>query len=640
MKLFGWRPVNLAALLSIFAILLITILVIFVSVILYSDYRFNESTLKRSEAILSSGLLKGSMPLAVAANDRDLIKSIVHEHLRFEEIHAVEIRSATGETLYREEKQTLANLSVMAKTFNIVSPYESYTLDTFDNSGALDGKKLGSVIIYFTTERLHDTLRAQLYFTATTIFSAIVLCLTLIYFFNRYIAKRLSRVINLIMAIKNGQNIESYKKPIAINELAVIDAALRDMVHTIYERDRELKISLGHALDAKNHAQEAEQFKDDFIRAISHDIKTPVGVVVNLLNLINDEANLRKIDPALLQKITACYRSAKLLADVTGELFDLERFESGELNNMPENISADDLFAKIASLYEQKFIDRGLIFTLENNNFSGGEASPNIMIDESKVILIIENIIDNALKFTSKGWVCLTWKIDNELLYITIRDSGIGIPEDKIPCIFEKHRQLGDLATNRHAGRGLGLFYVKKLIDCLEGTLSVSSKIGIGTLFTLAIPFQEIKSIAASPEKKLATEIRILIIDDDEMTCFTLAEMLEKIGFTSSYECIPEIGFSRLIKEAPDLVFIDYHMPNTSGDQVAKRAQKILPPQASFYVCITAESNPANLDMLGDIFQVILRKPFAFEELKKIMNLVTASKNIAEAAFSNMADDT
>ncbi len=636
MKYFRNRSVKLATILSLMAVLLIGVISLFASVILFSDYKFNERALKRSETIFSGGLLKGAMPLAIASNDMELIRSIVHDHLEFEEIFGVAIYSPDGAVIYREEKPTTSKIGILARTYDVVSPYQNLEIDQLKDENELRKKVLGKITIYFSTARLHDSVNNQLYFAISMILTSIILSFALIFSFNRYVSIRLAHVVKLIESIKEGTRFADERKPLDINELDVIDSSLRDMANTIFERDNEIKNSLNDALEAKVQAQKAEEFKDDFIRAISHDIKTPIGVVVNLLELIREENSLIKIDSPVSAKVDACYRSAKLLANITDELFNLDQFQRHELVNRPESVNIKELFINIASLYDRKFLNKGITLKLMESNQYQLPHTTEILIDESKLILLLENIIDNALKFTVNGWVCVTWALSPQALKVSVRDSGIGIPDDQIQSIFDKHRQLGDLSTSRHCGRGLGLYYVKRLVEVMEAELTVSSKVGIGSVFDLTFPC---KIIDPLPSTKLdKSSLKILIIDDDEMTCFTLTKMLEKLGLESSYECIPEIGYSRLIKESPDLVFIDYHMPSTSGDEVAQKAKSILPPHTSFYVCVTAEQNSKKLTMLEGIFDTIMKKPFSTQELIKVIGYATMSKRVTTNLLAKIKD--
>ncbi len=636
MKKFRSVSVNIGTLLSFMAILLISVISLCAGIVVYSDYKFNEAALERSEIILANGLLKGSMPLAVATGDIDLIKTIVHDHLAFDEIYAISIRSLNGESLYAEEKSAGSKGNILPKSYKLMSPYENLTMDTFNPGNNVVEKELGSVTIYFSTARLQDEVNKQLYLAIFIILMAIILCSLLILAFNRYFSGKLKQVVSLIETIKTGQRIIDPQESHTIQELVVIDSHLRNMANTIYDRDNELQMTLNNALEAKATAQNAEEFKDYFISAISHDIKTPVGVVVNLLELINEEAIVRISDAALLQKISACYQSAKLLSDITGELFNLEQFQKKELINRCAITSVNDLFDKIASLYEQKCYNQNLLFKVKNANPSHDAIPKNIFIDENKLILMMENIIDNAMKFTNDGLISVSWEIIGQTLRVSIRDSGIGIPEDKLVCIFEKHRQLGDPVKDRHDGRGLGLYYVKQLAEVMKAELIVSSKVGLGTIFEITVPLEKSEYVQSPITSPHAESIRTLIIDDNEPTCFMLTEVLAKMGVESTYECIPELGYNKLIKEAHDLVFIDYHMKNLSGDAIAKRARKILSQNSTIYVCITAEPDAEKLKMLESIFHVVLRKPFARAEIEKIVNFAITSKHVASNIMLKM----
>lgn len=620
--------VNLTTLMGLMAILLIGVIAIFASIIIYSDYKFNEASNDRSEKVLANSLLTGSMPLAVATQDIELIKTLVHGHLQFNEIFAIEINSADGELLYREEKETgAAQVNIISKTYNLESSGQNVTINNFNAADASEQVVLGKVTIQFSTATLHDKVEDQLRLAVSLVAIAILLCAILILIFNRLFTRQVKQIKDLTETIKSGEKLQERDKPLMVSELDTIDKYLRNMANTIYERDSELTIALNKAVEAKLAAQNAEEFKDEFIRAISHDIKTPLGVVVNLLELINDEAISRDSEPGLTQKISACYKSATILADVTEELFNLEQFQSKELINTQTRTNLVELFSKIEALYQHKFTEKNITFKVQHSNVRAEEIPSTILIDEKKLILIIENVIDNALKFTKDGFVSISWRIANSL-HITVRDSGIGIPDDKISSIFEKHRQLGDQKTSRYNGRGLGLYYVKRLLDVMQGQYSVSSKIGIGTVFEITVPFDIVVAPAVLTPSQPSDPIKTLIIDDSELTCFTLTSMLEKMGIESSYECIPEIGYSRLIKETPDLVFIDYHMPNLSGDELANRAKTHLLPHATFFVCITAEPAPEKINALENIFDVVIRKPLKKELIEDVVRFARKSKSV------------
>lgn len=645
-----WRVVTIASALT--AIVVVS-LIIASGVSLYSSYRFDLDLAHRSQEIIATSLQKGGLPFAVATQDTDLIRSIVDTHLQYDEIYAIEINDAEGNPIHRNEKKLVDGaVKIVPRTLDISSPYESVSLDGLDSPGTT-ASSLGTITIYYSTEELEQTILSQVIFAGGILLLAISVIGFLLYLFNRLIMRYLDRTVRTMEAIEKGDRLEwdDARAP-SLHELRVIYESLQRLSTTIFERDTRLKVSLQEALDAKVAAEQAEHFKDDFIRAISHDIRTPVGVVVNLLGLIDKESARHKLDKSLTDKLSACYQSAQVLNDVTSELFDFDQFQNMELVEHREPVELEALFTRITGMYKSKFEERGIGFCVRNDNSKARTPTRRICLDQKKLTLMIENLIDNALKFTPSGSVCMSWSTAEGVLRLRVKDSGIGIPEDKLTVIFERHTQLQSPITTQHEGRGLGLFYVKRLADAVGATIDVASKEGIGSVFSLDVPYSDIvqpvseritiaheaklPGAANSPAAEASDSLRVLIIDDDESTCFTLSEMLAQYGIECGTENIPEIGYKRLIENAPDLVFIDYHMTGLSGDKLAQKARQILSPNATFFVCITAESNRKSLAMLNEVFQEVYLKPFDPDRLGTILKRVTDSKRVTSSILSSL----
>lgn len=644
-----WRVVTIAsALTAIVVVSLITAS----GVSLYSSYRFDLDLAHRSQEIIATSLQKGGLPFAVATQDTDLVQSIVDTHLQYDEVYAIEINDAEGNPIHRSEKKLVDSaVKIVPRTLEISSQYENVSLDGLDSPDTT-ASSLGTITIYYSTEELEQTILNQAIFAGGILLLAISVIGFLLFLFNRLISRYLDRTVRTMEAIEKGEQLEwdDARAP-SLHELRVIYESLQRLSTTIFERDARLKVSLQEALDAKVAAEQAEHFKDDFIRAISHDIRTPVGVVVNLLGLIDKESPLHKLDKSLIDKLSACYQSAQVLNDVTSELFDFDQFQNMELVEHREPVELEALFTRLTGMYKSKFEERGIGFCIKNDD---GARTPKrrVSLDQKKLTLMIENLIDNALKFTPSGSVSLSWSMAEGVLRIRVKDSGIGIPEDKLTVIFERHTQLQSPITTQHEGRGLGLFYVKRLADALGATIDVASKEGIGSVFSLEVPYSDIvqpvgESITIAHEAKLpgtantpeaedSDSLRVLIIDDDESTCFTLSEMLAQYGIECGTENIPEIGYKRLIEDAPDLVFIDYHMTGLSGDKLAQKAQQILSSNATFFVCITAESNRQSLAMLNEVFQEVYLKPFDPNRLEQILKQVADSKRVTSSIISSL----
>lgn len=646
----SWRVVTIASTLT--AIVVIS-LISAAGVSLYSSYRFDLGLAHRSQNIIATSLQKGGLPFAVATQDANLIESIVDTHLQYDEIYALDVKDAEGKLIYRSEKELLeSTVKIFPRTLEINSTYESVSLDRLDRPDSTRSS-LGTITIYYSMGKLEQTILSQILFAGGILLLTIALIGVLLLLFNRLITRYIDQIIRTVEAIERGDKHgwNEADAP-ALHELRVIYKSLQRLSETIFERDARLKESLQEALDAKMAAEQAEQFKDDFIRAISHDIRTPVGVVANLLELIKKESSRHQLGGSLTDKLNACYQSAQVLNDVTCELFDFEQFQSMELVEHPEPVELEDLFARINGLYKGKFEEKRIGFSVRREPEDRCNSNRRVRMDHRKLTLMIENLVDNSLKFTPSGSVTLTWSVGGSTISVRIKDSGIGIPEDKLDVIFERHTQLQSPVTSHHKGRGLGLFYVKRLADVIGARIEVSSKMGIGSVFVLNVPFSDV-AMAVDPALSTAQEekvvaaaqapmggschpLQVLVIDDDEGTCFALSEMLAQYGVACTTENIPEIGFKRLVDDAPDIVFIDYHMAGLTGDKLARKAQRILSPNATFFVCITAESNKKSIDMLNGIFHEVYMKPFDPTRLDAILRRVVDSKRVTNSILSSI----
>lgn len=653
----SWSVITIATLMIS---VIVGSLLVATSVALHSSYRFDLSLAERSQFIISSSLQNGALPFAIATEDNELMRSIIESQMQYEEVYAIEIKNDDGKILYRSEKQLHpTSLTITPRSIEIRSPYESVPLDGLDTGNLNAGSpetgnshtsSLGTLTVYFSSDSLEDAIKSQAIFAGAILLLTIFVIAAVLYLFHRIITKHLRMTLKTMDAIKNGQSLD-WSEPVtpSLKEMHILYDSLRQLSLAIFERDAKLNESLQQALDAKRTAEQAEHFKDDFIRAICHDIRTPVGVVLNLLALIRKDSDKYHLDHSLSDKLNACHQSAQVLDDVMSELFDFDQFQTMELIERKERVNVAEFFDRIAVLYAAKFESKNISFSITRSDTGTPDIPVTASFDQKKVTLIVENIVDNALKFTPSGSVQVEWGIFDHELRLRIKDSGIGIPEDKFGLIFDRHTQLQSPVTSQHEGRGLGLFYVKRLLDVIGATVKISSKLDIGTVFSIYIPITEVddhsvqtpfnspmvNKTASGSNLFSEQPVKVLIIDDDEGTCFTLSQMLAQYGIESTCENIPEIGYKRLITDAPDLVFIDYHMTGLSGDKLAQKAQNILSPNATFFVCITAESNRKSLAMLGEIFHEVYLKPFKAEILEDILKNVATSKSVTDTIISS-----
>lgn len=236
--------------------------------------------------------------------------------------------------------------------------------------------------------------------------------------------------------------------------------------------------------EAKIKAEESDRLKSAFLATMSHELRTPLNAVMGFASLINDETNLNEIHD--FSRIIN--NNARMLLNLIEDLFDVSLIESGQMQISKQDV---DLVRIVKEVYE--------IFPVEINLLDKLDVKFLLNISHEKLMLhtdgfrvkqIITNLVRNALKFTEKGHISITLSEEKDMIHITVEDTGIGIPEDKLALIFEMFRQVEDGSRRRYGGAGLGLAISKNLSDLLGGNLLAHSELNKGSQFILQLPIQ------------------------------------------------------------------------------------------------------------------------------------------------------
>lgn len=240
-----------------------------------------------------------------------------------------------------------------------------------------------------------------------------------------------------------------------------------------------------------------------------------------------------------------------------------------------------------------------------------------IKSDPSRVMQIIENIVTNAIKYTENGRVQINATIhDKSRLVITVKDTGQGIPKDKVDTIFYPFIRVGN--DNKTPGFGMGLAIVHGVVKAMSGTIDVKSDIGKGSTFTVSLPIEfstpEDIDITTDMEDESfsAKGISILIIDDNEMACEALVSILQS-EFTVEYTTSPERALKKLYRKSFDLVLSDLQMPIITGDELYRMVKENKGPNKSTpFIFISAYTNESPIKDVE-----FLTKPVRLNDIKK-----------------------
>ena len=291
----------------------------------------------------------------------------------------------------------------------------------------------------------------------------------------------MDRRINVILSILDINKRKEIEKKLA-NNAELLEKQVAERTADLEIKAKELEESNKKLDQAKQEADVANAAKTKFLNSMSVELKTPINAIIGYSEILQEEALDRK-DNVSADDLAKIIGSSKHLLSLINEILDLSSIESGKTQLFFETVNIETLIKEIEG------VSMPLITKNENSFFSEYPKDIGEMfIDQTKLRQCILNIVDNAARFTEFGKITLhvstVIKEDQEFINFSITDTGCGIAQDKLDTIFESFRE----SDNKNAGTGLGLSITKKYVECMGGTISVESELGVGSKFTIKLP--------------------------------------------------------------------------------------------------------------------------------------------------------
>jgi len=409
--------------------------------------------------------------------------------------------------------------------------------------------------------------------------------------------------------------------------------------------EEELKI-------AKSKAEESSKAKESFLATMSHEIRTPLNAIIGITDLMQLDMKTRNNE-----NIDILSFSSKTLLALITDILDLSKIDAGKIdlaaNPVDLKIMLNGIYQMFRSSCEEKKVE--LILAID-------KSVPEIIIgDELRLSQILNNLVSNAVKFTSKGYVKISISADNLgadkcRLNFKVIDTGIGIKKDKLKTIFEDFEQADTKIVRQFGGTGLGLSITKKLIELKGGQIKVESKLNMGSTFSFSLDFKTAKlklkgnetDDASRQHAKLKMEDKtILIVEDNIVNQKVAVSYLNHWGLKYDIANNGKEALELLSKKHFDLALIDLFMPVMDGFETIKhiRKNKVLKGFPIIALTASAELNlmdkaielgadkcitkPFNSQQLHDTIVSLIR----FEELGKLENIKLATRKKAPADF-------